>query len=65
MFLSQVFDGLLLPIILVFVMLLSCDRALVGDLASGRVLSSLGWFVTGAISLLSIGLVLSQMRGGR
>jgi len=64
MFLSQVFDGLLLPIILVFVMLLGRDRALVGDLASGRVLSSLGWIVTGAISLLSVGLVLSQMLGG-
>jgi Mn2+/Fe2+ NRAMP family transporter len=63
MFLSQVFDGLLLPVILVFVMLLSRDRALLGDLASGRVLSSLGWLVTGAISLLSIGLVLSQMLG--
>jgi Mn2+/Fe2+ NRAMP family transporter len=55
---------LLLPIILVFVMLLGRDRALVGDLASGRVLSSLGWIVTGAISLLSVGLVLSQMLGG-
>src|ERR1700687_778178 len=63
MFVSQVFDGLLLPILLVFVMLLSRERAILGDLASGRVLSSLGWLVTGAISLLSIGLVLSQMLG--
>jgi Mn2+/Fe2+ NRAMP family transporter len=33
-FLSQVFDGLLLPIILVFVMLLARDRNLMGELVS-------------------------------
>jgi NRAMP (natural resistance-associated macrophage protein)-like metal ion transporter len=59
MFLSQVFDGLLLPIILVFVMLLSTDRWLLGDLASGRVLKYLGWFVTIAMSVLSVALVIS------
>jgi Mn2+/Fe2+ NRAMP family transporter len=42
-------------------MLLGRDRGLLGDLASGRVLSFVGWTVVGAISLLSIGLVLSQM----
>jgi len=63
MFLSQVFDGLLLPIVLVFVMLLSRDRALLGELASGRVLNGIGWLVTGAIGLLSLGLVLAQLFG--
>jgi len=59
MFLSQVFDGLLLPVILVFVMRLSSDRWLLGDLASGPVLKYLGWIVTAAMSVLSIALVLS------
>ena len=36
LFLSQVFDGLLLPIILVFVMLLARDAAVMGELRSGR-----------------------------
>jgi Mn2+/Fe2+ NRAMP family transporter len=63
MFLSQVFDGLLLPIILVFVMLIARDRRLMGDLRSGRVLGAIGWLVTGALALLSLALVVSQVLG--
>jgi Mn2+/Fe2+ NRAMP family transporter len=59
MFLSQVFDGLLLPVILVFVMRLSTDRWLLRDLASGRLLRWAGWGVTVAISALSVALVVS------
>ena len=59
MFLSQVFDGLLLPVILVFVMLLSCDRWLLGDLASGPLLKYIGWTITVALSVLSVALVIS------
>ena len=60
MFLSQVFDGLLLPPILVFVMLLATDRARLGSLASGPIARTIGWSVTAAISLLSLALVVSQ-----
>jgi NRAMP (natural resistance-associated macrophage protein)-like metal ion transporter len=60
MYLSQVFDGLLLPIILVYVMLMSRDRRLLGKMASGPILQTLGWAVTGLISLLSVALVVSQ-----
>lgn len=63
LFLSQVFDGLLLPIILVFVMLLARDRSVMGDLRSGLVAAILGWTVTIGIGLLSIALVVSQLRG--
>ena len=59
MYLSQVFDGLLLPIILVFVMLMARDRRLLGNLTSGPILQILGWTVTGLISLLSVALVIS------
>jgi Mn2+/Fe2+ NRAMP family transporter len=59
MFLSQVFDGLLLPVILVFVMRLSGDRWLLGDLASGPLLTWLGWGITVAMSVLSVALVVS------
>jgi Mn2+/Fe2+ NRAMP family transporter len=61
MYLSQVFDGLLLPIILVFIMLMSRDRRLLGRLVSGRILYALGWTVTALISLLSVALVASQI----
>jgi NRAMP (natural resistance-associated macrophage protein)-like metal ion transporter len=61
MYLSQVFDGLLLPIILVFVMLMARDRRLLGNLTSGPILQILGWTVTGLISLLSVALVVSEL----
>jgi len=61
MYLSQVFDGLLLPIILVFVMLMSRDRRLLGKLTSGPVLQALGWLVTAMISIMSVALVASQL----
>ncbi len=61
LFLSQVFNGLLLPIILAFVMLISGDRQRLGALASGRVLQLLGWGVTFLVSLMSVVFVLSQL----
>jgi NRAMP (natural resistance-associated macrophage protein)-like metal ion transporter len=64
MFLSQVFDGLLLPIILVFVMLLARDREVMGDLRSGALLGAAGWAVTAAIGAMSIALVVSLLVPG-
>jgi len=64
MFLSQVVDGLLLPIILVFVMLLARDRELMGDLRSGSLATALGWTVTIGVGLLSLALVSSQLLNG-
>ena len=58
MLLAQVVNGLLLPIILVFVMRLSREPGL-GDLRSGPVLYALGWAVTGLSSLMSIAFVIS------
>jgi Mn2+/Fe2+ NRAMP family transporter len=59
MFLAQVVNGLLLPVILVFVMLLSHRRGLLGELASGRLLLGLGWAVTILVSGMSIALVVT------
>ena len=65
MYLSQVFDGLLLPFILVFVMLMSRDRRLLGKLRSSLPLYAAGWIVTGLITVLSVALVVSQVIGAR
>lgn len=65
LFLTQAFDGLLLPIILVFVMLMASDRRLLGDLASGFVLQALGWLVTALVSVLSVASVISQVLAHR
>jgi Mn2+/Fe2+ NRAMP family transporter len=61
LFLSQVFDGMLLPIILVFVMIMSADRRMLGSLVSGRVLQVHGWLVVVSTSALSIALVVTTI----
>lgn len=58
MFLAQVVNGLLLPIILVFVMLLSREPSL-GPLQSRGILLVLGWLVTALASAMSITFVAS------
>ena len=57
MFSAQVLNGLLLPVILVFVMLLVGDRKIMGDLVSGRVNLLLGWGVTALLVVMSLVLV--------
>ena len=64
MFLSQVLNALLLPFILVFVMMLAQDRGLMGPLASGRVLSAIGWVSTALLILLSLVLVVTSFLPG-
>jgi Mn2+/Fe2+ NRAMP family transporter len=56
-FLSQVLNGLLLPIILVFVMLIARDQRVMGDLVSGRYLMAIGWAVTAVLTVMSLVLV--------
>jgi len=63
LFISQVFNALLLPIILAFVLLISGDRSQLGSLAGGRVLQFLGWGITFLVSLMSTAFVASQLFG--
>jgi Mn2+/Fe2+ NRAMP family transporter len=61
MFLAQVLNALLLPFILVFVMRLATDRTLMGPLASGRLLGSIGWIATAVLIGLSLVLVVTSV----
>jgi Mn2+/Fe2+ NRAMP family transporter len=61
LFISQVFNALLLPIVLAFVLLISGDRSRLGSLAGGRVLQFLGWGITFLVTLMSTAFVLSQL----
>src|SRR4051812_42222669 len=54
---AQVINGLLLPVILIFVMRMAGDRRIMGKLASGRVNLALGWLVTGVLIVMSLTLV--------
>ena len=63
MFGAQVINALLLPFILVFVMLLSADRKLLGPLASGRVLLTIGWTATAMLIGMSVILFVVSVTG--
>jgi len=63
MFSAQVLNALLLPFVLVFVMLLASDRTLMGPLASGRVLTTIGWLATLLLILMSVVLVATGLMG--
>jgi Mn2+/Fe2+ NRAMP family transporter len=60
---AQVLNALLLPFILVFVMLLAADRKLLGPLASGRILLTIGWLSTAVLVGLSLILVVTSLGG--
>jgi Mn2+/Fe2+ NRAMP family transporter len=60
MFSAQVVNGLLLPVILVFVMLLVGDKKIMGNLASGRINLILGWTVTVLLVVMSLTLVVTS-----
>jgi len=63
MFSAQVLNAILLPFILVFVMLLAGDRKMLGPLASGRILLTIGWLATAVLVLLSLILLVTSLAG--
>src|SRR5216110_2247388 len=64
MVLSQVANGVLLPFVLIFVVLLMNDRELMGEHANSRWYNIVSWFTVGIMILLTIAMVLAQVRGG-
>ena len=64
MVMSQVANGVLLPFVLIFVVRLMNDRELMGDHANTRWYNTVSWFTVGIMILLTIAMVLAQLRGG-
>lgn len=60
---SQAVNGLLLPIVLVFIARLASDRSVMGDDANGRVRAVLAWGVAGLTGSLSIGFLIASALG--
>ena len=60
---SQAVQGLLLPVVLVFILKLAGDRALMGDAANGPVARVLGWGMAALASALSVLYVLAGVLG--
>lgn len=57
MYVSQVLQGLVLPVVLVFMVLLINDRSLMGDHARGLVLNIVSWVSVAALILLNVAAV--------
>ena len=63
MVLSQVVNGILLPFVLVFMLLLMNDRELMGEHVNSRWYNVVSWFTVVAMAALSIALLVAQARG--
>jgi NRAMP (natural resistance-associated macrophage protein)-like metal ion transporter len=63
MVLSQVVNGILLPFVLVFMLLLMNDRELMGEHVNSRWYNIVSWFTVAAMAALSIALLVAQARG--
>jgi len=63
MVLSQVANGVLLPFVLIFVLLLVNDRELMGSYVNSRWYNLVSWITVGVMVALTIAMVIAQMRG--
>jgi NRAMP (natural resistance-associated macrophage protein)-like metal ion transporter len=62
MVLSQVVNGVLLPFVLVFMLLLINDRELMGDQVNSRWYNAVAWFTVVVMIALTIAMLIAQMR---
>src|SRR5262245_48752131 len=63
MVLSQVVNGILLPFVLVFMLLLVNDKELMGEHVNSRWYNVVSWATAGAMIALSIALLIAQLKG--
>ncbi|HEU0116974.1 MAG TPA: divalent metal cation transporter, partial [Thermomicrobiales bacterium] len=56
----QALNGVLLPVILLFILLLINDRDLVGELANSRLTNALGWGTLGIVTVAAMALLGTQ-----
>ena len=63
MYISQVINGIVLPVLLIFILVLINDKKLMGDYVNKRVYNFLSWTTVIGLILLSFGLLISMLRG--
>ncbi len=63
MFLSQVLNGILLPVILIFMLLLTNDEQVVGPYRNSLIFNIIAWITVAAMIVLSILLVITTALG--
>ncbi|NLN60677.1 MAG: Nramp family divalent metal transporter [Deltaproteobacteria bacterium] len=64
MYYSQVLNGLLLPVILIFMLLLINDRRRMGSYTNGSAMNIVSWLTVSALVILSLAMVVSLVWGG-
>jgi len=63
MVLSQVANGVLLPFVLIFVLLLVNDRELMGSYVNSKWYNVVSWFTVGVMIALTLAMVIAQAKG--
>lgn len=63
MMLAQVINGVLLPVLLFFMVLIAKDRHVMGAHANGRVWNALTWFTIVAVVVLTVVMFIMQAQG--
>lgn len=63
MMLAQVINGILLPVLLVFMVLIASDRHVMGRAVNGRVWNALTWFTIAAVAVLTVVMFVQQVMG--
>ena len=64
MVLSQVVNGAVLPFVLIFMLLLTNDRELMGDHVNSRAFNIVAWVTVVVMIVLTLALVVTQVGGG-
>jgi len=63
MVVSQLVNGILLPFVLIFVLLLINDRELMGSYTNSRWYNVVSWFTVGIMIALTVAMIIAQTRG--
>ena len=63
MMLAQVINGILLPVLLIFMVLIASDRHVMGEHANSRIWNALTWFTIVAVIILTIVMFVLQAVG--
>jgi Mn2+/Fe2+ NRAMP family transporter len=64
MYYSQVINGILLPFVLIFMLLLINDRRIMGDYVNGRLMNIVSWLTVIVLIGLSAAMVVSTLLYG-
>ena len=63
MMVAQVINGVLLPVLLVFMVLIASDKHVMGRFANGRLWNALTWFTIAAVAVLTVIMFAMQAMG--